>query len=70
VVTNLQLKRKSPFGFWLRLSIQRLTPQIVRLPGIAVLVDHHILVKLEGRESDRHLGHNTGRDSSETLVEG
>lgn len=47
-----------------------LTPQIVEFPGSAVLVDHQVLVKLEGRESDRHLGHNACSNSSQTLVQG
>ena len=46
-----------------------LTPQVVQLPGSAVLGYHEILVKLEGRESDRHLGDNTGSDSTQTLVQ-
>lgn len=48
----------------------QLTPEIVEPPGGAILVDHHVLVGLEGSESDRHLGDNACRYSAETLVQG
>lgn len=47
-----------------------LTPEVVQLPGSAILVDHQILVELEGSEADGHLGDNAGCDGTQTLVQG
>ena len=55
---------------FLIIKIKReLTPQIVELPGSAVLVDHQVLIELEGCESDGHLGNDACCHSSETLVQ-
>lgn len=50
--------------------VRGLTPQVVQPPGSAILVDHQILVELEGGEADGHLGDNAGCDGTQTLVQG
>lgn len=41
----------------------------LRADNTSLLVRHPLLVCLEGSESNGHLGHDTGDDGTETLVE-